>query len=547
MTHTCPDEDTLSSIAAGESLPPEVMDHTSSCADCKSRLASYEAGLSTLQNLWAAQRTVTTSPAATARPMEIGKYLIIGTLGEGAQAVVYRGLHPALGREVVLKIGKHVAAPSADAKAGLVNEGKVLSLLDHPGIARVLDLDFHDGKPCLVMEHVAGIDLEKYARDGITPERAAEVVAHVARAAASAHAQGVVHHDIKPTNILVRDDDGTPVLIDFGLAWLKKAGGDPHAPGGTLAYMAPEQARGEADKVGPASDVFALGAVLFHLLTGEPPFRGSSPGEVMRKAMACDISRDLLDRSAAPARLKKLCLWAMSPRPQDRPASAAAFADELERRPVSYRRWLLAAGVALAACFAVLAAAWLWPRPLPQARGTQVMVRLMEPADGDLKRPSLKNGDKVQVQFEIPAGSEVALYWLDTEGKLQSVPTAPSPAAPAQVRAPANGTHAAIEGPPGTELVLAVCSRKGRALPDTATVRKILDEANGGPGAWPALPAEALRQQMSPAGVDSEGAPRGMGRSAATAFTEVRTRLERLRELLRPHCDWAWAAAVPHG
>jgi tRNA A-37 threonylcarbamoyl transferase component Bud32 len=543
MTQACPEEDVLSSIASGDSLPPEVLEHASACPECRQKIHSLEAGLNTLQNLWASRKTIITSPVAC-RPMEVGKYLIVGTLGEGAQAVVYRGLHPALGRDVVLKLAKQSPPPSDDLRAGLVQEGKLLSMLDHPGIARVLDLDFHEGKPYLVIEHVEGVDLEKYAAGGASPRQAADIVAQVAQAVASAHDQGVVHYDIKPRNILIRDEDTSPVLIDFGLALLRKAGGSDYTPGGTLAYMAPEQARGEADQVGPCSDVFALGAVLYHLLTGQPPFQGSSPGEVMRKAMACDWDRKLLDASPAPARLKGLCQWALSPRPKDRPHTARAFAEALEKEPASNTRRLLWAGVIALPLALVALAALYWPRPLPPAPRAQVLARLVEPLDGDKERVSFLTGDKVQLRLRIPPGSQAALYWLGSEGAVEELPL--HEAEPGLLRYPATGV-APVNGPPGTDVLLAVCSRNGRPLPTAAEVKRWLREVNDGHVPWPALPARGFRLLMSPEGVDVSELPRGLGKPEETQLSRVQRCLEKLREVLKPHCDWAWAEAIPHG
>ena len=141
------------------------------------------------------------------------------------------------------------------------SEGRLLVDLEHPNLVRIYDLDFHDDRPFLVMEYVHGRNLEEYARDEpVTPRRAAALVAKLAEVMAVAHRHGIIHCDIKPKNILI-DKLGEPRLIDFGMARLRHAWSDrvESSLGGTVAYMAPEQARLEIDRIGPRSDIFALG------------------------------------------------------------------------------------------------------------------------------------------------------------------------------------------------------------------------------------------------------------------------------------------------
>ena len=163
----------------------------------------------------------------------------------------------------MLKLAKEPVGP--DGRSEIIEEGKILSELEHPHLVRVYDLDFLDDRPYLVMEYIRGRNLEQFAaEDPVSPRQAAALVAKVAGAADYAHRRGIIHRDIKPKNILV-DESGEPRLIDFGMARLRTAWSDDRKEpdGGTFAFMAPEQARIESpedrQKVGPRSDVFAPG------------------------------------------------------------------------------------------------------------------------------------------------------------------------------------------------------------------------------------------------------------------------------------------------
>ena len=265
------------------------------------------------------------------RPGAIGKYLVVDQLDEGGQGQVYRVIHPKLGQDMVLKLGRQPVGD--DERASLVAEGRLLVDLEHINLVRIYDLDFHDDRPFLVMEYVHGRNLEDYARDEpVTPRRAAELVAKLAGALAMVHRRGIIHRDIKPRNILI-DETGEPRLIDFGLARLRHAWSDrpPTTWGGTLAYMAPEQARLEHDRIGPRSDVFGLGAVLYFLLTGQAPFVGETQDEVWDRARRCDFEAGALRIAKVPRRLERICLKALAADPADRYATAEEFGRALKR------------------------------------------------------------------------------------------------------------------------------------------------------------------------------------------------------------------------
>jgi serine/threonine protein kinase len=310
-----------------------------------------------------------TSPSP--RPECIGRYRIVGELDSGGQATVYRAVHPTLPRDLAIKI----AHDSTSIDSSLLRlDGEILCELDHSNLVRVYDLDLHEGRPFVVMEFVRGRNLKQIVEQSRPPAcQAAAWAADVARALEYTHRRGVVHQDIKPQNILL-DDSGRPRLIDFGMARWRHAWSDGQAgpSGGTLAYMAPEQARGESERVGAPSDIFALGGVLYFLLTGGPPYEGKSRDELWRRAIHCDFDRGALRATGVPRRLERIVLKAMAAEPEGRYASACEMADALDaflRRP---RRLVLQAGVLLLGALAF--GIWsLWPRPAPvPTRNAQV-------------------------------------------------------------------------------------------------------------------------------------------------------------------------------
>ena len=214
-----------------------------------------------------------------------------------------------------------------------MNEGQILTQLEHPMLARVEQIGFHQGRPFLVMEYDKGQSMNKGVGDArIVFENAAHLVLQVAEAVALAHQEGVVHLDIKPGNVLLRED-GTPCLIDFGLAQMTRAA-DPDREGrstivGTPAFMAPEQAAGDWTKIGPKSDIFGLGALLYWFLTGLAPFHGSTFTKCMDCAKRGDIDTRYLDRADIPPALKAVSLRAMAHDPANRFASVDEFAAKL--------------------------------------------------------------------------------------------------------------------------------------------------------------------------------------------------------------------------
>jgi serine/threonine protein kinase len=265
-------------------------------------------------------------------PVRIGKYRIVRSLGTGGQASALLAYDPDLCRHIVLKRYHAAAAPVGHEAA--LREGQALARLRSPYVARCLGLERVDLAVYLVIEYVPGDNLARYKdRFPLGSAAAAALIERLAEGLAAVHACGLLHRDIKPSNILI-GHDGIPRLVDFGLA-VPLTSAALSGISGTPLYMAPEQARGEPERIDPRSDVFGLGAVLYELLTGRPPYRGKSREEVLLLAQRCQYEPPRRVRPGVPRRLEQICLKAMAAAPEQRYASAS----ELQRALRRYRRW----------------------------------------------------------------------------------------------------------------------------------------------------------------------------------------------------------------
>jgi hypothetical protein len=279
-----------------------VGEHLNRCAACQKRLDN-EVFPELAASLRAAQvwppglgetAPVTSEPGRPGEttigdvPDQIGVYKVVARLGGGGQGELFRVNDPMLARELALKLGRKPFDPTAPAERDdLVREARTLAALKHDGLVNVHALGFlDDGRPYLVLDLVLGANLEEHVGSGrLEPRRAAEIVERLARVVEYLHAHGILHLDIKPRNVMI-DVQGQPRLIDLGLARLRYAWAPaPDLPwGGTPTYLAPEQARGELDRVGRATDVFGLGGVLFFLLTGRALYDGANFDEIIAQA-----------------------------------------------------------------------------------------------------------------------------------------------------------------------------------------------------------------------------------------------------------------------
>jgi WD40 repeat protein len=330
-------------------------------ADAFQRLIEVHRELHRGEQLDTARGDATTPPAgqpAASGPAERlpetapERYELLEEIGRGGMGVVYRARQAGLAREVALKLVLCGELADPALRQRFLHEAQTTARLIHPRIVQVFDVGLLAGQPYLAMEYLPGGTLaDRLARGPLPPPVAARLVAALARAIDYAHAQGIVHRDLKPANVLLREpvtDLDDFKIADFGLAKAASrdgAGSPPTATGsaavlGTPSYMAPEQAQ-RAAEIGPRTDVYALGAVLYETLVGRPPFRGDSPLETLQQVVALDPVPPARLQPKVPRELETICLACLAKEPARRYATAAALADDLERhldgRPIAAR------------------------------------------------------------------------------------------------------------------------------------------------------------------------------------------------------------------
>jgi tetratricopeptide (TPR) repeat protein/tRNA A-37 threonylcarbamoyl transferase component Bud32 len=321
------------------------------------------------------------SPAPPILPTVPG-YEILGVLGRGGMGVVYKVRQLRLNRVSALKMilaGDHA---ESEASVRFMAEAEAVARLNHPHIVQLFTCGDHDGRPYIEMECVDGGSLADRLDGTPWPARAAaSLIETLARAIYEAHRLGIVHRDLKPANVLLAPD-GTPKVADFGLAkWVGVETGLTRTSWvvGSPSYMAPEQAGGKSGTVGPAADVYSLGAVLYELLTGRPPFKAATVLETLEQVKSAEPVSPSRLQPKLPRDLVTICLKCLEKEPVRRYPSAAELADDLRRfdagepiraRPVGAHerlwRWCrrepAVASMALALVAGLVAVATQWRR-----------------------------------------------------------------------------------------------------------------------------------------------------------------------------------------
>ncbi|MBN2578004.1 MAG: serine/threonine protein kinase [Pirellulales bacterium] len=266
-------------------------------------------------------------------PRDFGRYELLSEIGRGGMGVVYQARQKELDRTVALKmiLASHLASP--DQVKRFQSEARAAARLRHSNIVQIHEVGQLNGQDFFSMEYIEGESLaERIARGPIDQKAAVRIVAAVARAVEYLHQQGIVHRDLKPSNVLL-DREDTPYLTDFGLAKAIFGGDDLTATGviaGTPSYMAPEQAAGRRGQVGPATDVYSLGVILYELLTGRPPFRAETPVDTLLEVLSGDPPLPRRLNPKIPMALELICLKCLQKSPEERYPSAAALAEDLE-------------------------------------------------------------------------------------------------------------------------------------------------------------------------------------------------------------------------
>ncbi len=263
-----------------------------------------------------------------------GEYELLEEVARGGMGVVFKARQVKLNRIVALKMILSGELAGEEQVQRFKSEAEAAARLDHPGIVPIFEIGEHDGQHYFSMGFVDGESLAGRLRQGpLPPNEAARLLVNICDTVAYAHDKGVIHRDLKPGNVLI-DKSGAPRVTDFGLAKQVDRDSEMTKTGqvlGTPAYMPPEQASGNTDEIGPAADVYSLGAMLYAMLTGRPPFQASSPIETLRQVLEQEPASPRLQNAQIPKDLDTICLKCLNKEIEKRFESADALAADLRR------------------------------------------------------------------------------------------------------------------------------------------------------------------------------------------------------------------------
>ncbi len=354
---TCPDTEQLHRLLS-EQLDPreeaELAGHIERCEHCHQELEKMTchrvpgrtdagmAGPETIDPDTSATRGWTFHPDPPAGPgakpshalPTISGYELLEKLGEGGMGVVYLARQTGLNRRVAVKMIRGGSQARPDLFARFRIEAEAVARLRHPNIIQIHEIGEVNGLPFVSLELLEGGSLADRLEGTPQPARqTAELLLTLASAIQVAHDVGIIHRDLKPSNVLFTED-GTPIITDFGLA--KRIDSDSRQTEtgqimGSPSYMAPEQAQGHTREVGRAADVYALGAILYEMLTGRPPFKGETPMETVRQVIDDEVVPPSRLVPKVDRDLETICLKCLSKEPPRRYASASALAEDLDR------------------------------------------------------------------------------------------------------------------------------------------------------------------------------------------------------------------------
>jgi len=423
-------------------------------------------------------------------------YEILGELGHGGMGIVYRARQVRLNRIVALKVIRTGPEATPEDLARFRTEGEAVARLQHPHIVQIYDSGEHDGRPYFALEFVDGGSLAGRLKGRpLPPRQGARLVQTLAGAVHHAHQQKVLHRDLKPANVLLAAD-GTPKVTDFGLArWLDEVGQTRSGlVVGSLPYLAPEQANGQISQLGPATDVFGLGAILYECLTGRPPYCGSGNMELLKQASRGQVVPPRQLNRQVPRGLERICLKALAAEPAQRYGSAAELERALDRYLQRRRLGMLAAlaaAVLLLVTGLLAGGRWLVPVGKPGFRGAlDILVtepgnprrdrlRLYEPR----ARP-LRPDDEIRIEVDLNRPGYCYVLWFDAQGQVIPIypwvdfdwskrPVQERPVA--ELRLPeGNYRYPIVVSPPGLETLLLLV--RDTPLPVGVDLRGLLGE-----------------------------------------------------------------------